>query len=484
MMAWHRAYVERVLAPDYDFANRHLREHLLDALLAHVTTVAALPRVQEDAAATAATDALLAGLRGMYGSELPAQAPNVPDAYFAINRALEAELGTETVSYLRTGLSRNDLDMTIYKLAARERLLSFAGELVRLRAAVLAKARAHVDTVLIARTHHQPGQPTTVAHYLAGVLGLLERDSERLMDALRRLDTCPLGAAALAGSSHPLDRHLTARLLDFREPVANTYDAVAASDWQIEMAHAACSVAVNLSRFSTDLLDWAAAGLYRLGDDLVQGSSIMPQKRNPVALEHARTHFSRALGTAQQIVFSSHNIPYGDLNDFGPDLQPALRQQYAQLSGGVDLLGACLEDGDFVLPVLARLASQTDTTATELADELVRSHGVPFQEAHALVARAVAHAQSRGVALLELTAHELQALGGPALDDDTLRAALDPTSFVGRRTGYGGPAPEVVAAYLNDAASSLEAHAFTLRDRRKSLDGALHALRVPGKEDK
>src|SRR5690625_3966552 len=385
-MRFSPAYIDNVLAPDYRFAAKHLYTELLDSLTAHVKTVGKLPAVEADAAASAAVGRLLEKLALLHDRELPPREDNVPDAFFAVNRILEEELGADDVSWLRTGLSRNDLDMTMYKLAARRRNLALQEALLGLRAAVQQLAARHTDTVLIAETHHQPGQPTSVAHYLLGVDSLLARDLERIRDAFRRLDTCPLGAAALAGSSHPLDRHYTAALLGFREPVANTIDAVSASDWQTDAVQSAASVALNMSRFTHDLLRWAGNGSYRLGDGLVQGSSIMPQKRNPVSLEHARTRFSRVLGSGQQVMFSGHNIPYTDLNDFGPDIQGALRQQHSQLQAGLELLTACVEDGEFDRGVLQDAASRTDTTATELADELVRSHGVSFQEAHALVA--------------------------------------------------------------------------------------------------
>ena len=478
-MSWSPAYVNQVLAPDYRFAGEYLYGALLDAMAAHVRTVAKLPAVQADPEALRATSALTAAIADMHAEALPPQAADVPDAYFAINSVLEARLGSDTVSFLRTGLSRNDLDMTVYKLAERERNLQLAEALTELRAAVQALAGQHTDTVLIAHTHHQPGQPTSVAHYLLAIDSLLGRDQERVRAAYGRLNTSPLGAAALASSSHPLDRQYTAELLGFDRPVANTIDAVSASDWQAEAVATANSVALNMSRFTWDLLNWASQALYRLPDGLVQGSSIMPQKRNPVALEHARTRFSRVLGSGQQVIFSSHNISYTDLNDFGPDIQGSLRQQHHQLLSGLVLLTSCVEGGEFDREALSALASQTDTTATELADELVRQHGVPFQKAHSLVAAAVAHCRSRGVALLQLSASEFESLGGPPLSDSQLHEALDPAAFIARRSGYGGPAPEVVKAQLHKAASQLESNRQELNDTRSTLNRAIHALRVP-----
>ena len=476
-MPWHPSYRGRVLEPDYLFAARHLLPHFLCALTAHLQAVARLP-VAAGPEAQREIQALHRALEGLQTAPLPAQGPDVPDAYFAIQRELEEDLGAHAVSWVRIGLSRNDLDMTVYRMRARELLLETGEQLLTLRRALVEKAEAHLETVLIAQTHHQPGQPTTVAHYLAAVEALLSRDSERLLGAYGRLNRCPLGAAALAGSSHPLDRDLTASLLGFDEPVENTYDAVASSDWEAEVVSVAQSVALNLSRFVCDLLSWAGTGWYRLGEGLVQGSSIMPQKRNPVALEHARTRFSRALGAAQMVLYSSHNIPYGDLNDFGPDVQGALQMQHVQLSGGVELLLACLEGGDFDVARLRAAAAATDTTATELADELVREGHLSFPEAHALVGKLVAKLQAEGRPLAEAGAHDVVELGGPELAPDALRAALDPEAFV-RRRGGGGPAPDAVKEQLERAERRAQRDADALDGRRQALVGAREMLRTP-----
>ncbi|MEJ2289361.1 MAG: lyase family protein [Deinococcales bacterium] len=475
-MPWHPSYRGRVLEPDYLFASRHLLPHFVHALCAHLQAVARLP-VAAGEDARREIEALHRELEAFARSPLPTQEPDVPDAYFAIQRSLEERLGAHAVGWLRIGLSRNDLDMTVYKMRARELLLATGEQLLTLRRAVLAKAEAHLETVLIAQTHHQPGQPTTVAHYLAAVEALLARDTERLFGAYARLNRCPLGAAALAGSSHPLDRDLTAALLGFQGPVENTYDAVASSDWEAEVVSVAQSVALNLSRFVCDLLSWAAAGWYWLGEGLVQGSSIMPQKRNPVALEHARTRFSRALGAAQMVLYSSHNIPYADLNDFGPDVQGALQMQHVQLSGGVELLLACLEGGDFDEARLRAAAARTDTTATELADELVRSAGLSFPDAHALVGRLVARLHEEGRALAQASVEDVTALGGPALSPEALHGALDPEAFV-RRRGGGGPAPDAMRDQLGRARQRADRDAGTLEGRRERLAEAREMLRA------
>ncbi|HRP47197.1 MAG TPA: lyase family protein, partial [Trueperaceae bacterium] len=311
-MSWHPAYRKQVLEPDFQHAATHLSHHFIDAMTAHLDTVMRLPAYAGEADQAAGAK-VRAALVALHDASRPEQADDVPDYYFALQRKLEAALG-EAVGLIRVGLSRNDLDMTVYKMHGRASLLDTGERLLELRRLLIEKANAHVATVLIAQTHHQPGQPTTVAHYLGAVEDQLSRDSQRLEQAYTRMNTSPLGAAALAGSSHPLDREFTAARLGFDAPVGNTYDAVASADWQFDIVSLAQSVALGLGRFVNDLLSWAASGWYRLEDSLVQGSSIMPQKRNPVSLEHARTRFSRVLGAAGMVTYSHHNIPFTDLN--------------------------------------------------------------------------------------------------------------------------------------------------------------------------
>lgn len=461
-MSWHPAYRDWVLAPDYAFAARHLKQLFLDALVTHARGVAEL-----DAAHGHQADlqALEAGLQRLRTRDLPPQPDDCPDLYFALQRSLEADVGATPLGWLRLGLSRNDLDMTVYLLRARDTSLARLTALLALQSTLLELAEAHVETLMIASTHHQPGQPTTLAHYLAAHAAALERDVQRALEALERLDRCPLGAAALAGSSHPFDRDASARRLGFREPVVSTYDAVAAADWQVDVAAVAQSQALGLSRLLCDLIAWASSGALRLDDTLVQGSSIMPQKRNPVALEHARTRCSRALGLAQAVALASHNIPFGDLNDFGPDAQGALQSLHQLLLGAFELTLASLRGGRFDTQVFERQVAATDTTATELADELVRTLGTSFPEAHRLVASLVAAMARAERPLSQAEPADLQAVGGPALPADTLRSALSPRAFVERRAGLGGPAPVAVRAHLR-----------ALRERNGEYHGAVDGI--------
>lgn len=480
MNTWHPAYRDGVLAADYRFAAEHLLHHFVDAMTAHLDTVLRLPAyAAPDVQAEGA--ALRRSLVALHDLAAPEQAADVPDLYFALQRTLEAQHG-DAVGLIRVGLSRNDLDMTVYKMNARTYHLAVGARLLALRELLLDKAEAHVETVLIAETHHQPAQPTTVAHYLGAIEEQLARDSDRLQAAYDRMNLSPLGAAALAGTSHPLDRQFTAQRLGFTAPVANTYDAVASADWEFDLVSVAQSVALGLGRLVTDMLAWAASGRYRLADDLVQGSSIMPQKRNPVSLEHARTKLSRVVGAASMFYFSSHNIPFTDLNDFGPDMQGGLTTQHRQLKGALDLLAACLAGGDFETRRLGELAAATDTTATELADVLAREHGLSFPAAHGVAARLVKLMFDQGRPLTTASPADLAAAGGPQLTAAEVTAALDPAAFVRRRAGYGMPAPEVMTPQLARARERLHADSAALREREGALHRATAQLRRTERE--
>ena len=435
-MPFHPAYTGAVLEPEYRFVSAYLKPYFIDALTAHAKTVRKLVHPE-----VGAHQAELAGLEraliGFHEVAAPPYDPEVPDLFYALNGRLERLLGPTPVSFLRLGLSRNDLDMTVYRMRARDLLLELAGSLEMLQRALLAQAETHVHTVLIAYTHHQPGQPTSLAHYLLAVAFGLGRVTDKLEGVYAALNECPLGAAALAGSSHPLDRAFTATCLGFAAPLANTYDAVASSDWQVEIVGLAQQGSLLLSRFVHDLLLWSSEGSFGLIDSLTQGSSIMPQKRNPVALEHARSRFSRVLGTAQAVLLSSHNIPFGDQLDSAPDVQSTLQLLFEQLGEALSLLSTSLEHGTFDTEQLARKARQTDTTATELANELVASGGMNFQDAHRLSAELASALHASARSWQSLTPADLTALGGPLLPAEILAQTVSPEAFVARRKGWG-----------------------------------------------
>ncbi len=443
---WSDVYRETVLAPDYAFARAHLLPHLFDGLTAHALMLAAC--------GVAGADRAAAALQALRRAPFPEYDPHVEDVFFALDREL-SRLDAGAAGALRTALSRNDLDMTIYRMSARERLLQAAERLDGLRGALLALAEQERDTVIVAFTHHQPAQPTTLGHYLSGLENVLSRDAARFLGAWGRLNLSPMGAVALAGTGFPIDRALTARLLAFDAPIENTYDAVATSDWQVELAGAVVTAATTLSRAVHDLLFWASRGLLTLADGLVQGSSVMPQKRNPVALEHARTKLGKALGAAQGVMLSAHNVPFGDINDPGTDVQPSLHDLWRAFGEALELITASLAGLRVNRDAWLHEAASGEAAVTELADTLAARSG-DFRAAHAAVKALLAdlHAQGRGLGSAEPA--DLTRVGVDLPEAD-LRAALDPRAFVARRGTLGGPAPEALRAYLDAAGARLQA---------------------------
>ena len=450
-MTWHEAYVRYVLDPCYAHSAAHLAGYILDAMTVHVLAVRELPLAQTPEA-RADIGRLLNALENLRSAP-PAREAAVADLYTAYLHALEREVGAGAVGYLRLGLSRNDLDMTAYRMHARGQILALAGDLVHLREALLTQAERHVCTLFIAQTHHRPAQPTTLAHYLAAVDGMVGRDLRRLVQAWHRVNECPLGSAALAGTSYGLDRVLVADLLGFTRPIANTLDAVASSDWELELSGVLVTCAVGLSRFVTDLIAWTATDAFALPSSLCEGSTAMPQKRNPVALEHVRAALARVPAHAQAAVFSSHNIPFSDHNDFGPDVQDALTQCFAELASAIDLLATTLEEGTFDP---ARLMTEgSEATATELADHLTRSCGLSFGEAHQLVGALADRLRCSGRQLGEAAPEDLVAVGGPSVPAAEIRASLDPREFVRRRCELGGPERGVMEEHIRRSTQQL-----------------------------
>jgi argininosuccinate lyase len=352
--------------------------------------------------------------------------------------------------------------MTMYRMRQRACVIALALATIDLRRALLDLAERHRETVFAVHTHTQRAQPTTVAHYLLAVVEQLERDGARLQAAYDRTNRNPLGACAITGTGFPIDRQRTAELLGFDGTTGNTYGSIATVDYLLESTSAASVLLAGLGRFVQDLLLWSTTEFdyVRLGDGFVQSSSIMPQKRNPVALEHARAIGSKALGQAQAILTTVHNTPFGDIVDTEDDLQPLVFSMFRDATRTLKLVAAALGTAEFDAVRLEARAGDGWTTLTELADTLVRDHGIPFRTAHGISARLIAaRAQDKTTPLSQLlAAASSELLGAPLIySEDALTEILSPRHFVNVRRTLGGPAPEVTAAACADSRALLDA---------------------------
>ncbi len=368
------------------------------------------------------------------------------DLFFYIDRLIAQGCGEDAAGRLHTARSRNDIDMTMYRMQQREMILALVDGTARLRRVLLDLAARHRTDVFPAHTHTQPAQPSTIAHYLLAVVEQLERDAVRLRAAFTSTNRNPLGSCAITGTGFPIDRQRTTELLGFDAVTGNTYGSIATVDYLLESVSAASVLLVGLGRVVQDLLAWCTSefGYLRLADGFVQCSSIMPQKRNPDALEHARAICSKALGQASAIVLTVHNTPFGDIVDTEDDLQPLVFSMFSDAARALGLVTAALGGAAFDTARMAERAAQGWITVTELADTLTREYDVPFKAGHAIASNIVARGASDGSTPLAAAVRDASAevLGRPIeLDETVLTRILSPQHFVEVRSTFGGPSP-------------------------------------------
>ena len=442
----HPDYARYVLGPAFEESRRLLFPHMMAANEAHTLMLAATGILRSDEAAP-----LLAAIRQVRdeGPDAFQYAPKIEDLYFAVEGRLIELTGPEIGGNLQIARSRNDLAAGMTRLLLRELVLGVERQVVELRETLLVLIERHAGALMPGITHTQPAQPTTLGHYLLGALGPLERDSERLRQAYARINRSPLGVAAFTTTSFPIDRELTARLLGFDGLVENGYDAVGASDSMLETTQALVTMASSLSRLVYDLLVWTRmeVGILRIADEFTQISSIMPQKRNPVVLEHIRVRIGWVYGDASTVATIAHSAPLGDTNDVEDPMVLPLARTFAAAEAVLALLTAALASAEFDVALLAERAGHGNTTATALADALVQDYGLAFRSAHHIVATLVRHGTPIDAAAVNEVARE-ETGGEWAVTDEWVDRVLDPTAFVAARTLPGGPAPSAMASAI------------------------------------
>jgi argininosuccinate lyase len=374
---------------------------------------------------------------------------------FAFSRELEdihmnvearlAELIGPAAGKLHTARSRNDQVATDLRLYVRDALDDLAGEIIRLQTALARKAQDHAGDVMPGFTHLQIAQPVTFGHHLLAYVEMLARDRGRLTDARARANESPLGAAALAGTSFPIDRAATASALGFDRPMANSLDAVSARDFVMETLAAGTIMAVHLSRLAEEIVLWCSAefGFVALSDAFTTGSSIMPQKRNPDAAELVRAKVGRIAGAFQALAIVMKGLPLAYSKDMQEDKEPA----FEALDALALMLPAMTGMVDDLQPDTGRMreaAARGYSTATDLADWLVRALGLPFREAHHVTGRIVRLAEERGLALESVPLADMQAIE-PGITAEVC-GVLSVENSVASRVSFGGTAPGNVRA--------------------------------------
>jgi argininosuccinate lyase len=364
------------------------------------------------------------------------------DVHMHVESRLEELIGAPA-RRLHTARSRNDQVATDFKLYVRDWIDAADPALATLQLALARKAQAHYDTIMPGFTHLQSAQPVTFGHHLLAYVEMLARDRGRFADARARLNECPLGAAALAGTSFAIDRHATCAALGFDRPTANSLDSVADRDFALETLAAAAITALHLSRLAEEIVVWMTPqfGFVRLSDEFTTGSSIMPQKRNPDAAELVRAKAGRITAAFAALAMVMKGLPLAYSKDMQEDKE-ATFDALASLRLVLAAMTGMVEDMKPNGEAMHRAAAAGNSTATDLADWLVRVQGVPFREAHHIVGRIVGVAERQGRPLNELSLSDMQAVS-PAITEAAY-PLLSVESSVASRKSFGGTAPQNV----------------------------------------
>ncbi len=474
-----QSYKENVLADCFEDAKKYFLEAYLDVDYAHAIMLAEQKIISDEEVKT-----LLSALRSLDKDEIKKAVydGSFEDLFYYLQREITSNCGdADTAGKLHTARSRNDIDVTIYRLYLRKQTLKLLQSAMDLRKVFLDLAAVHHETLIPAYTHTQPAQPSTMAHFLLAMAENVGRDIKRLQRAFENMKFCPLGSGAITTTGFPINRMRTAELLGFTAPTVNSYASIASVDYFTELLGATSALLINIGKFAQEFLLMAMMefNVIRLPDGFVQGSSIMPQKRNPVALEHIRAIGSKALGQSLGVMTAVHNTPFGDINDVEDDLQPLIYSAVRDANRAVSLFANTLESAEFNLDILKKRAEKNFITVTELADTIVRKENLPFSISHKIVGKCVKTALETGgeitYEILQNAANEV--IGrNLSLSEEELKTAMSAENFINIRTIYGGTAPEETRRALRVERESETADEKWLTETTATLEKAAQNL--------
>lgn len=475
-------YKDTVLRPLFDGAKTHHVEAFRAIDRAHLVMLHETGILPDDTAA-----AIARALVDIESTVIPADlvyTGEVEDYFFLTEKELKARLGPDLGGRLHTARSRNDIDHTLFKLGLKPRIDQLWREARELLEVMIERASAERATLIVAYTHGQPAQPTTFGHYLSAAIEILLRDIERIEAARKIVDLSSMGAAAITTSGFPINRARVAALLGFAAPQRNSYSCIAAVDYITSTYSSIELLFLHLGRLIQDFQFWTAfeVGQLHVPNALVQISSIMPQKRNPVPIEHMRHLSSQTVGRARVMLDIVHNTPFTDMNDSEGESQEAGYQAFASASRVLRLLKS------FVAQVVVnpeKVRANIDRsciTITELADSLVRREGLSFRQAHEIAADVARAVVAEGGSLAQngytpfTQAFRAHAERETVVDAATFAEIVSPEYFVAVRSRFGGPAPEPMAEALAAYQAALAATAARAKDCAETEARARSAL--------
>ncbi|NRD77935.1 argininosuccinate lyase [Bacillus sp. BRMEA1] len=467
-----KTYTEVVLKPAYDEAKLHLLEPMMAINKAHLIMLVEQGLLSKKDSRQIAKAIRSLDLHSIRNSHYSGQ---VEDLFFQVEKEL-LHLAGDIAGNLHIARSRNDMCITMFRLALRGKLQTAISSVLLLQDQLLKFATEHVQTLMIGYTHTQQAQPTTLGHYIMAVVDSLNRDIQRLKTAYHQCNQSPMGAAAFTTSGFRINRERMMELLGFDGFIENSYDAIAGADYIAEVMSAVQIAAMGLGRVVQDLLLWSTQeySVLKVADPYVQTSSIMPQKRNPVSLEHLRSLFSSCVGNTQTVLTMIHNTPFGDIVDTEDDMQPYGWRSLDLLEKLCRLMAYVMGTAEVNKAVLRERAQASFAVVTELADTLVRTDILPFRTAHQIASKIVKRAISQGkpahqITLAHVNEAALEAIGKPVLlNEEQLRQSLDPDYFVKVRSLPGGPNPDEVRRMIESRSQKQTDHKswlITARDK-------------------
>ena len=447
-------YKETVLRPLFDGAKNHHVDGFRRIDRAHLVMLAETG-ILDRAITAKIAEALIAIDKEVDPAKL-VYTGEVEDFFFLIEKELKARIGVDIAGRLHTARSRNDIDHTLFKIGLKEKIDVLMSKARTLLAAMIDAADRQKSTLIVAYTHGQPAQPTTFGHYLSAAIEVLIRDIERFSDARRIVDLSPMGAAAITTSGFPIDRARVAQLLGFSAPLRNSYSCIAAVDYTTSTYSAIELMFLHLGRLIQDFQFWTSfeVGQIYVPNALVQISSIMPQKRNPVPIEHLRHLASQTFGRARTVLDVMHNTPFTDMNDSESETQGMGYEAFASAARVLDLLAALIAQISIDPERVDQNIRRSCITITELADSLVRIEGLSFREAHEIAAATAKSVVAAKGSLVEdgyapfTAAFEHSTGRKPSLSPGKFEEIVSPEHFVAVRNRFGGPAPEPMQAAL------------------------------------
>ena len=470
-------YSEAVLAPDLEVYKEYFSESLHKVNIAHCIMLSEQGLLNESE-----TKSILRGLTSI-NSEKPYMDVEFDgtfeDLFFLVERELGQRIGSEVAGKLHTGRSRNDMEHTMFRLQLRDRLTNLLKQYVFLLRQLIDRAERGVDEIVLLYTHGQPAQPSTLAHYLSAAIEFILNDIDRIKSAHNTVNMSPMGAAAITTSGFLLNRNRVAHLLGFPKIVENSYGAIANVDYITGSYSAIKLGCLHLGRFVQDLVTWTGfeVSQIKVPDGFVQISSIMPQKRNPVPLEHLRLKFSLAGGGADQIVNTMHNTPFADMNDSERETQAAGFAVFDRLNKALPLLAGFVDSIEIDTASVSKRINQSMATITELADHLARTEGISFRLAHGVAHKLAYQALSLESSLDQLDfnvfVESFEGVVGvkPMTNEKNFRKVCSPEHFISVRKIPGGPASATMK-------KSLKVYVKRLAEtelRIKSIENFLHS---------